>query len=214
MNIVLWGATGQALVMGELYGRLGIPIAAVFDNDPAIISPFPGVPIYHGGDGFARWLSLRDPSVEYRALVAIGGERGEDRIAIGEGFEREGLALATALHPAAFVATDAQVGKGSAILAMAAVCARARIGPACIINTAAGVDHECVLDAGVHIAPGATLAGCVEVGRAAFIGSNATVLPRIRIGAHAIVGAGSVVTKDVPDGALVMGNPARVVERA
>lgn len=44
----------------------------------------------------------------------------------------------------------------------------------------------------------------------ASIGANATILPGLTIGAHAMVGAGSVVTRDVPAGAVVMGNPARI----
>lgn len=44
----------------------------------------------------------------------------------------------------------------------------------------------------------------------ASIGANATILPGLTIGARAMVGAGAVVTRDVPDGAIVMGNPARV----
>lgn len=51
------------------------------------------------------------------------------------------------------------------------------------------------------------------VKRGASIGSGATILCGITIGARAIVGAGSVVTKDVPDGAVVAGNPARVLRR-
>lgn len=43
------------------------------------------------------------------------------------------------------------------------------------------------------------------------IGANATLLPGITIGAQAMVGAGSVVTKDVPDYAVVVGNPAKVI---
>lgn len=42
----------------------------------------------------------------------------------------------------------------------------------------------------------------------ASIGANATILPNITIGKHAMIGAGAVVTKDVPDYAIVMGNPA------
>jgi acetyltransferase-like isoleucine patch superfamily enzyme len=50
--------------------------------------------------------------------------------------------------------------------------------------------------------------------RRAAIGSNATILCGITIGEGAIVGAGSVVTKDVPPGATVAGNPARVVKKS
>ncbi len=46
----------------------------------------------------------------------------------------------------------------------------------------------------------------------ASIGGNATILPEITIGKRAMVGAGSVVTKDVPNNAIVIGNPARVVK--
>ena len=49
------------------------------------------------------------------------------------------------------------------------------------------------------------------VRRGASIGANATLLPGITIGERAMVGAGAVVTRDVPDGAIVVGNPARVV---
>ncbi|HYH84354.1 MAG TPA: acyltransferase [Pyrinomonadaceae bacterium] len=50
------------------------------------------------------------------------------------------------------------------------------------------------------------------VRRGASIGSNATILGGIVIGARAIVGAGSVVTHDIPPGAVVAGNPARIIK--
>jgi acetyltransferase-like isoleucine patch superfamily enzyme len=53
--------------------------------------------------------------------------------------------------------------------------------------------------------------GGAVVRRLARVGANATILPGVIIGQNALVGAGSVVARDVPDGAVVVGNPARVV---
>lgn len=52
----------------------------------------------------------------------------------------------------------------------------------------------------------------ILIKQAAWIGAGATILPGVCVGKFAIVGAGSVVTKDVPDYAVVVGNPARVVK--
>ena len=56
-----------------------------------------------------------------------------------------------------------------------------------------------------------TLAGPI-VRKGAKIGANSTILPGIVIGANSLVGAGSVVIKDVPDNAVVAGNPARLIK--
>jgi len=57
-----------------------------------------------------------------------------------------------------------------------------------------------------------TLCGAT-IKRGAKIGANATLLPGVVVGEHALVGAGAVVTRDVPAGAVVVGNPARVIKR-
>ena len=52
----------------------------------------------------------------------------------------------------------------------------------------------------------------VLIQEGAWIGAGATILPGVRVGRHAVVGAASVVTKDVPDYAVVVGNPAKIVK--
>lgn len=51
----------------------------------------------------------------------------------------------------------------------------------------------------------------ITVKQGASIGANATLLPGITIGRYAMIGAGSVVTKDVPERAVVVGNPAKII---
>jgi acetyltransferase-like isoleucine patch superfamily enzyme len=95
----------------------------------------------------------------------------------------------------------------------AVIQADAVLGRHVIINTAATVDHNCVIDDFVHIAPGVILAGNVRVGENTLIGAGSIVAPGLTIGKNCFVAAGSVVTINIPDGATVRGNPARIISR-
>lgn len=53
--------------------------------------------------------------------------------------------------------------------------------------------------------------GSIQIFDNVFIGANSTIMCDVKIGPNAIVGAGSVVTKDVPEGTIVGGNPARII---
>lgn len=93
------------------------------------------------------------------------------------------------------------------------------------------VSRRAVLDysknpSGVHIGDNSLITGNViilahdhvrgiiadtYIGSNVFVGGGAIIMPGIRIGNHVVVGAGSVVTKDVPDHSVVVGNPARII---
>lgn len=209
MDVIIWGAKGHAKVLAELFAQTNRRVVALFDNNSAAQSPLPGVPLFIGWEGFHDWLLTRNSSPAGFA-IAIGGDCGHDRLAIASRLVESGLTPAPAVHPSAYLSPTARVALGSHVLAHSTVGIEVEIGQQCVVNTAAVIDHECCLSAGVHIGPGATLTGCVSVGKCSFIGANATVLPRIRIGQHVTVGAGAVVTKDVVDYAVVYGVPARV----
>jgi sugar O-acyltransferase (sialic acid O-acetyltransferase NeuD family) len=211
--MIYWGATGQAKVLRECMGGAAPELVAIFDREPGLASPFADVPIHVGKAGFESWLADQESPESIGFIVAIGGTRGRDRVEVQSYLSSFGLTPLNAAHRTAFVAASARIGLGSQVLANASVCVEAVVGEACVINTGAIVDHECRLADGVHVAPGARLAGSVDVGRYATIGVGAVVLPRLKIGEGAIVGAGAVVTRDVPADVTVVGIPARAQER-
>jgi sugar O-acyltransferase (sialic acid O-acetyltransferase NeuD family) len=187
-------------------------LAAIFDNK-SLHSPFVDVPIYLGQEGLSSWLVNRTNETKIYACVAIGGSRGIERLMLQDWLQEQGIQPLTVIHPRAFVASDAEIGIGTQILAMSAVCANVKLGCSVIVNTSASVDHDCVIGNGVHVGPGVRLAGEVHVDEYAFIGTGAVVLPRLKIGPRAIIGAGAVVVRDVAAGETVVGNPAKPLPR-
>lgn len=211
---VLWGSRGHSKVIADVIESRGGTVIALVDNDADAEPSLSSVPLLIGINGLSSWLnSVDSPASVYRAAVTIGGSRGQDRRVIAEQLSQVGLALPPIIHLSASVSPRSTVGEGSQILANAVVAADAVIGRLCIINNSVNVDHECQIDDGVHIAPGAVLCGCVEVGENAMIGAGSVILPRRRIGMGALVGAGAVVTHDVPARSVVIGNPAREIRR-
>lgn len=204
----LWGSAGHAKVLAALIRRQGGRVLALFDNRE-VPSALDGVPLHVGEAGFLHWAAgLAEPR-SVQALVAIGGARGRDRLALQHLMQSRGLRIGTLVHPEASVCDSVVMGEGSQVLAQACVATQARLGRACIVNHGAVVDHECVLGDGVHIAPNATLCGCILLAEHVMVGAGAVVLPRVTLGADCVVGAGAVVTKSWPAGSVLVGNPAR-----
>ena len=208
---VLWGSSGHAKVLASIIALCGGKVVALFDNNPNVVSALPGVPLYIGSDGFTSWCEREPDRNHLYGLAAIGGAHGRDRLAVHGYFRENDIQVDPLVHPRASVCLSAVLGPGTQVLAEAVVAADAQLGEACIANHRAVADHECVLGDGVHLAPGATLCGCVRLGNNVMIGAGAVVLPRVKIGDNTIVGAGAVVVRDLPAGVVVVGNPARII---
>lgn len=210
-ELIIWGGTGNFKVLCELL-KDDFHIIGFFDNNPGIQREYRGIPWLGDRQAFLDWAAALPAGQKPSFIVSIGPGHGKVRLEIHRDILQHGLHPITAIHRTAFVAGNATVGAGSQIYAQAAVCVDTKIGEGCIINTRASVDHECVIEDGATVGPGATLAGLVQVGKYADIYTGAVVLPRLVIGEGAVVGAGAIVRKDVPPYSVVVGNPAREIK--
>lgn len=205
--VVVIGAGGHAKVLIAALKRLGAHILGVTDADTAVHGQAVlDVPVL-GGD---ETLAAHGPA----AVLLVNGlgtvDRTVARRAIYERFAARGYRFATVVDPLALLAGPVEIGEGAQVLAGAVVQPGTRLGVNCIVNTRASIDHDCVIGAHAHIAPGATLSGGVRVGEGAHVGTGAAIIQGIVIGAGVVVGAGAAVIADVPNGTTVAGVPARV----
>jgi acetyltransferase-like isoleucine patch superfamily enzyme len=119
------------------------------------------------------------------------------------------------------IGDDVSIGSGSVIEHHVRIGHRVRLHSNVFVPEFSVLEDECWLGPNVVLtnarypcSPGAKseLRGPVVESQAK-IGANATILPGVRIGRGALVGAGSVVVRDVPPGAVVAGNPARLINQ-
>ena len=139
-------------------------------------------------------------------IIAIGNNKSRKRIAELLGND----CYLTLIHDSVVMDKNINPGEGSQLLHASVIQVGTKIGKHCIINTAASVDHDCILGDFSFIGPNATLCGGVELGEGTFIGAGAVILPYIKIGKNCMIGAGSVVTKNLPDGITAYGNPVKI----
>ena len=206
-RMLVAGAGGHAAVLIEAVRSQGIwQVAAL--TDPTARGELLGVPIVGGDDILPE---LREQGI-VGALVGVGSVGdAATRVRLFERLGKVGFELPVVQHARSVVSPSAALGAGSVVLAGSIVNARAQIGRNVIVNTAAVVEHDCVVGDHVHLAPRSVLGGKVEVAAAVHVGMGAVVLEGRVIGAGSLVGAGAVVTRDVPEGVVVAGVPARVV---
>jgi len=209
--LIIWGGTGNFKVLCELLGR-DYKVLGFFDNNTKIQKSYNGIPYLGNIDSFYSWAKNNNLS-DINFICSIGPGFGKERILLHEKLKATGLKPIIAIHRTAFVADGTNISEGTQIYAKSAICVDVHISRACIINTCASVDHECELDDGVTVGPGARLAGLVRIEKYVDIYTGAIILPRIKIGEGSIIGAGAVVRKDVPSYTVVAGNPARIIKQ-
>jgi sugar O-acyltransferase (sialic acid O-acetyltransferase NeuD family) len=206
-EVLVWGAGGHGRVVADLARSNGYSVVGYADRNRELLqSPNDalGSRVVASEEEIGGWLD------QDQARILVLGI-GDNAVRLAGSRLYPDVRLPPIVHPACVVAGSVVVGPGSTVMAGAILNANVRVGRGAIINTGAILEHDVQVSDGAHVSPGAVLAGGSSVGEGGWVGANATVLPLVRVGAGAIVGAGAVVLEDVPDGATVAGNPARIL---
>jgi sugar O-acyltransferase (sialic acid O-acetyltransferase NeuD family) len=195
----LFGASGHCKVIIDIIQKSNLEVIEnIIDDNPVKDKINNILIIKTPNDNFFEGKSL---------IISIGNNEIRKKIS-----RRISANYLVAIHPNSILASNVSVAEGSVIMAGAIINADVVIGKHSIINSGAVIEHDCILGDFVHISPGVCLAGNVKVGEGTQIGIGAIIIQGVKIGKWAIVGAGAVIIRDVPDYAVVVGNPGKIIK--
>lgn len=108
----------------------------------------------------------------------------------------------------AFLSESAVIGVDVVVMPGAFIGPNVSIGDHCFVGPGVYIGHDCTVESGVFLSNNASVNGGVRLANGVHIGNNSSIRDGLTVGENALVGMGAVVTKDVPTGAIVAGNPA------
>ena len=199
--MILYGGGGHGKSLIDLIRVLDThEIVGVIDDGLAVGEGVMGLAVVGGGEALQPLFEMG----VHLAVNAVGGVGDmRSRVRVFKRILEVGYTCPTLIHPSATVEQSAELGDGVQVFPRAYIGSEARIGFGVIVNTAAVVSHDCLVDAYANIAPGAMLAGGVTVGEGALIGMGVTINLNVTIGTGARIGNSAVVKDDVPDEGIV-----------
>jgi acetyltransferase EpsM len=211
LNVAVFGGKGGGAYAAQILlnlARAGQPSrCAGYLNDRVPIGSelFAGIVLCT----FDAWPSLPTNLSFVAPLHKVGHMQQNSARILGLGIPD--VRWATLIDPRANVAEDAHIRHGSIVAGLATVSMGGNLGAHCFIRPGASVGPDHTIGDFVFVGANANLGAgcCVKTG--AHIDPAAMLGDGVTIGRFAVVGLGAVVTEDVPDFAVVNGNPARMI---
>ena len=196
-RLVIIGAGGHGKVIADAALKNGYTNICYIDDHAT--GDVMGFPIIGTSADIER---LNDGGTDF--IIGIGNNAVRKTIA-----ETYNVNWVSIVHPSAQIAFNAEIGKGTVVMANAVVNVCAAVGNHCIINTGAIVEHDNVIENYAHISPNVALGGTVRIGSLTHVGIGATVKNNTEICSECTIGAGAVVVKNIKELGTYVGVPVR-----
>lgn len=112
----------------------------------------------------------------------------------------------------AWVSNNVQIGSGSIIYPGTTINYNTTIGNFVVLNMNCAIGHDCEINDYTSLAPGVLIGGNTTVDESTELGIGSRTLQGVSIGKNSSIGAGAVIIRNVPDGAVVVGNPGEIIK--
>jgi sugar O-acyltransferase (sialic acid O-acetyltransferase NeuD family) len=197
-KVNLYGASGHCKVIVDAIKSTNFKINDIVDDNPKN-DKLLGIEVKavnkFNWDANSKWI------------ISIGNNKTRQIIS-----KKLNVKFTKAIHKSAVVSDYSSISEGTVVMALAVINSDVKIGKHCIINTGAIIEHDCEIEDFVHVSPKVAIAGNVTIGEGSHIGIGASIIPGIKIGKWATIGAGAVIIRNIPDYAVVVGNPGKIIK--
>ncbi len=176
----------------------------IFIDDNESITEVVGIPSY----SFIKAKSMY-PNLEI--TIAIGEPRTREDVY--NKVAKDGIKLATLVHPGVYIDRTTTVGAGTTICEGVTITSGVIIHENVYIQPHAVIGHDIRIGKHSVIGSNSEIGGANEIGERVFVGFMVGTLQGLTIGDDSEISAGSIVFRNVEPGMIVMGNPARVIRK-
>ncbi len=206
--LILVGGGGHCKSVIDVAESAGYTILGILDRPEEVGKRVLGYEVIGTDDDMAKYADKAE------FIVTVGQIKSPNlRIKLHQMLAEANCHFATIIASTAHVSKHAKIEEGTVIMHQSFVNADAYIGKGCIINTATIIEHEVSVGDFCHVSTGVTINGGASIGRGTFVGSQSVINQCVTIGDNIIIGAGSAVVSDLTSNSIVVGVPAKPINK-
>lgn len=209
MKSVIIGAGKYGEVYLSFLKESGINVVGFLDDDPKVAdSQFGGLPVLGP-------ISILSTLKEKYGITSVYCPLGNNKLRVKFLQQATSLGYDTPcyIHPSVIISPNVEIGKGVYILLGTQVMPYTKIEDFVMISMNVSIAHHNILRTGTFLSTGCNFGASIVAEENSYCGIGSTVMTGLhRLGKDCLIGAGAVVIKDVPDGAVMAGVPAKIIK--